>query len=250
MKFKNIVCLITTFAAMALMAVGVQAATYYVETVSTTAGSTIDLPVKVDPGAGSTASVNGYAVAYTYNNTLVTPQPLTAEAGTSSKIYDDESVYAAVGSLFDDENAVIVSDTKDNGDGTSTLIIAWASAQPITVDSAAELSKVSFEVASTATGSIPITVTSATVLEDASVGEPQTVEAVSGEIDLGTVIARGDADGNGAISISDAATVAQYLLGKATIYSDYAADADGNGTVNISDAATIAQYLVSKAIIP
>ncbi len=252
MKLKNIVGTLAAMAAMALMAVGVQAATYSVGAVQGTAGGTVALPVQITPDSGETATINGYAISYKYDNTKITPVTLDNSDEDTDSIYDDESLYATAGTSFDNANAVIVSDNVDNGDGTSTLTVAWASADAISVTEAAELSAVSFTIAEDASDSVPITVTSAVVVEDASVGDTQqTVEAASGSIDLGSFL-RGDANGDSAVDILDAKKISQYINNLETIDEKYTlqADANADGAVDVLDAKKIAQYINNLETIP
>ena len=53
----------------------------------------------------------------------------------------------------------------------------------------------------------------------------------------------GDADGNGEITIRDAAIILQYIAGWDVEVDENAADADGNGEITIRDAALILQYI-------
>lgn len=56
-------------------------------------------------------------------------------------------------------------------------------------------------------------------------------------------VAPGDADGNGEITIRDAALILQYIAGWDVEVDEEAADADGNGEITIRDAALILQFI-------
>ena len=67
-------------------------------------------------------------------------------------------------------------------------------------------------------------------------GETREVEQPGG-------ILYGDADGDGEVTLTDAALLGQYLAGYDVTVDEVAADADGDGEVTLTDAALLGQYL-------
>lgn len=202
--------------AMALMAVGVQAATY-----SATTGATpgddgyADVDVLVTPDEDGTESVNGYVMTFTYDSSKVTP----VVAGTDAI---DEDCYATVGEEF--ANGVLVAGdaTTDESSTTKTLAVAWAGADAVTVSKETAMASVEFKVVDGATGTADIEVAVLALTNDGNeIAETGTYSVDSGTITLGTgsseVFLRGDANGDGTVSILDASRISQYLLGLATI---------------------------------
>lgn len=65
-------------------------------------------------------------------------------------------------------------------------------------------------------------------------------------------VCRGDANGDGVRTISDAVLITRYLVGLDPLegYGLLAADADGSGSVTISDVVRIQQHLVGLNILP
>jgi hypothetical protein len=58
-----------------------------------------------------------------------------------------------------------------------------------------------------------------------------------------SVVAAGDANGDGVIDIKDAVLLAQHLAGWSVSIDENAADCNGDGKVDIKDAVLLAQYL-------
>ena len=231
---------------MALMAVGVQAATYSAGVASPEAGIA-EVPVLVTPAENETESVNGYVVTFTYDSTKVTP----VVAGTDATGAD---CYAEVGTAFAEDKSVLVSDIVATEGSNQTLAVAWAGADAVSVSEATELANVDFQVADTATGVVPVSVQVVALANDGNaLAEDGTYVIADGEITIDAEdFLRGDANGDGVVDIDDAARVAQYLLKLSEIKSEHMlqADANNDGAVDIDDAARIAQYLLKLAEIP
>ncbi len=244
MKFRNVLSAFVAVGAMALMAVGVQAATYSAGAVSPEAG-VASVPVVVTPDAGASESVNGYVMTLTYDKTKVTPKVAAADATGAD-------CYAKAGTSFAD--GVLVSDIVKEEGNNVTLAVAWASATPVTVTEAANMATVDFAVADTATGDIPITVSLAALTSDGSaLTDVTTVTTSNGEITInGSNFLRGDANGDGVVDAKDAALVLQSLVDLGTISTENAdkADANNDGVVDAKDAALILQSLVDLGTIP
>lgn len=244
MKLRNVLSAFVAVGTMALMAVGVQAATYSAGAVSPEAG-VASVPVVVTPDAGASESVNGYVMTLTYDKTKVTPKVAAADATGAD-------CYAKAGTSFAD--GVLVSDVVKEEGNNVTLAVAWASATPVTVTEAANMATVDFAVADTATGDIPITVSLAALTSDGSaLTDVTTVTTSNGEITInGGNFLRGDANGDGVVDISDTSMISQYLVGLVTIDDKYKlqADANNDGNIDISDASMISQFLVGLATIP
>lgn len=69
------------------------------------------------------------------------------------------------------------------------------------------------------------------------------------ECDYPTIIELGDANGNGTITITDAALIVNHLLGKASSkFNVVSADTNGNGQITITDAALIVRWLLNGTI--
>lgn len=244
MKLRNVLSAFVAVGTMALMAVGVQAATYSAGAVSPEAG-VASVPVVVTPDAGASESVNGYVMTLTYDKTKVTPKVAAADATGAD-------CYAKAGTSF--ANGVLVSDIVKEEGNNVTLAVAWASATPVTVTEAANMATVDFAVADTATGDIPITVSLVALTSDGSaLTDVTTVTTSNGEITInGGNFLRGDANGDGVVDISDTSMISQYLVGLVTIDDKYKlqADANNDGNIDISDASMISQFLVGLATIP
>ena len=74
MKLKSVFGALVAFGAMALMAVGVQAATYSAGVVKATDGVAA-VPITVAPDSNdSSSSIEGYIIKITYDKTKVTPK--------------------------------------------------------------------------------------------------------------------------------------------------------------------------------
>lgn len=250
MKLKSVFGALVAFSAMALMAVGVQAATYSAGVVKAADG-VAEVPITVAPDSGDTSSsIEGYIIKITYDKTKVTPKVMGKDVTGADRYADIDPSFKREGA-----NAVFVSDIVSTEGNNETLAVAWACSDPIDVTQEVTMAAVDFDVAPDATGSAPIDVQFSAFVDD---NEDGTFSIVKGAGDDGAInidaekFLRGDADGSGDISVLDAAKISQYLNNLETIDSKYMAqaDADASGDVNVLDAAKIAQYLNSLETIP
>lgn len=250
MKLKSVFGALVAFGAMALMAVGVQAATYSAGVVKATDGVAA-VPITVAPDSNdSSSSIEGYIIKITYDKTKVTPKIMGKDVTGADRYADIDPSFRREGA-----NAVFVSDIVSTEGNNETLAVAWACSDPIDVTQEVTMAAVDFDIAPDATGSVPIDVQFSAFVDD---NEDGTFSIVKGAGDDGAInidaekFLRGDADGSGDISVLDAAKISQYLNDLETIDSKYMgqADADASGDVNVLDAAKIAQYLNSLETIP
>lgn len=244
MKLRSVLGALIAVGAMALMAVGVQAATYSAGVVSPEAGIA-EIPVIVTPDSTETnVSVNGYIMKLTYDPTKVTPKL----AGTDAS---EGNCYATAGTGFDGTNSVLVCDKVSTSETEEVLAVAWASSTPVTVDAATTMALVDFEVADTATGNVPIEVELTALTNDGTTDTATEATVANGKV---TLFLRGDANGNGEVTAADANLIIQSLIGKSTIATENLekanANADANGEITASDATIIIQSLLGKATIP
>lgn len=241
---KKLLGTLVAVGAMALMAVGVQAATYSAGVASPEAGIA-EIPVLVTPDEGQTESVNGYVMTLTYDSTKVTP----VVAGQDVTGAD---CYAEAGESF--ANGVLVSDVVKTEGNNVTLAVAWASADAVNVDAQAELANVDFKVAETATGDVPITVAVTALTNDGnSEADIDTITVGNGEITIDAEdFLRGDANGDGVVDGRDSALIEQSLVSLGSILDEnkLRADANNDSTIDARDAALIVQSLVGLATIP
>ena len=242
MKLKSVFGALVAFGAMALMAVGVQAATYSAGAVSPSEG-VAEVPVIVTPSESeSSVSVNGYIMKLTYDKTKVTPQVSATKDATGA------DCYATVGTDFAGANTVLVSDKTATDGNKETLAVAWASSTPVSVTAASTMAFVDFAVADGTTGDIPITVELTALTSDGSTDTASTATVANGTITINAEkFLRGDANGDGVVDILDAAKISQYVNSLEVIDQKYMlqADANNDGSVDILDAAKISQYVNS-----
>ena len=245
MRLKSVLGTLVAFGAMALMAVGVQAATYSAGAVSPEAG-VAEVPVLVTPESGETnVDVNGYIIKFTYDTTKVTPK-LAADKDASGG-----DCYATAGEGFNATNSVLVSDIVKTEGNTQTLAVAWASATPVSVNTASTMATVDFDVVEGATGEVPINVELTALTNNGT--DVVTATTSDGKITIDTEkFLRGDADGNGVVDARDSALIEQSLVNLATILEEnkLRADANADGIIDARDAALIVQSLVGLATIP
>lgn len=230
MKLKKIVGIITTIGAMALMCVGVQAASYSVESASAAAGENVTVKVQVAPNSGETStSINGYAVQIAYDSSVLTP------VASGNKDAMGADVYA--GNLLN--KGVMVADVVD-----SKVAIGWADASATTVNAKTDLAQVTFKVAEGTT----VKSTNLTVTVVASAKDSTTLEAINeaagGTITLGSDILYGDVNDSGAVDATDASLIAKYNLGLITLDADalIRADVNGSDTVDATDASLLSKF--------
>lgn len=247
MKLKSVFGALVAFGAMALMAVGVQAATYSAGAVSPSEG-VAEVPVIVTPSESeSSVSVNGYIMKLTYDKTKVTPQVSATKDATGA------DCYATVGTDFAGANAVLVSDKTATDGNNETLAVAWASSTPVSVTAASTMAFVDFTVADGTTGDIPITVELTALTSDGSTDSASTATVANGTITIDAEkFLRGDANGDGVVDIKDATLIGQSTVGLGIIAEEnkLKADANADGVIDIKDATLIGQYTVGLGVIP
>ena len=218
-----------------LMCASAYAATYSAGAVTADAGSTVTVPVVVTPDAGEAEElVNGYVMTLTYDPTEAKPVAIADAV---------DSVYATAGADFTD--GILVSDVISTSQNQETLVVAWAAAQPVTVTQAANLATVDFAVDSSASADIPVTVAVTQLSNDGTIAEDGTYTVASGSIDLAEAdFIYGDVNGDGLVTVTDAALVSQHAAGLIVLDEIYhiPGDVDGNGSMTVSDAALISQY--------
>lgn len=237
MKLKSVFGALVAFGAMALMAVGVQAATYSAGVVSPEAG-VAQVPVVVTPdGSETSVSVNGYVMKLTYDKTKVTPKISATKDATG------EDCYATVGTDFSGANTVLVSDVVQTDGNNETLAVAWASDTPVTVSAAATMAMVDFTVADGTTGDVPVTVELTALTNDGATTTTATV--ADGAVTIPEDFMYGDVDGTKTVTSTDASLIAQHVAGLITLDTKYnkAADVDGTSTISSTDASLVAQYV-------
>lgn len=237
MKVNKALGFVTVLAFSAtLMCASAYAAEYSAAAVSADAGQTVTVPVMVTPDAGETEQVNGYVMTLTYDPTQAKP----VLEGTDLTGGD---CYATVGSSFAD--GILVSDVVSTSANEETLVVSWASAQPVSVTEATDLAMVEFAVDADASANIPVTVAVTQLSNDGTIAEDGTFTVASGSIDLADFI-YGDTNFNGVIDAGDASLIAQNVLE----YIDFTetqivvGDVNGNGTIDMGDASLIAQHVL------
>lgn len=237
MKVNKALGFVTVLAFSAtLMCASAYAAEYSAAAVSADAGQTVTVPVMVTPDEGETEQVNGYVMTLTYDPTQAKP----VLEGTDLTGGD---CYATVGSSFAD--GILVSDVVSTSANEETLVVAWASAQPVSVTEATDLAMVEFAVDADASANIPVTVAVTQLSNDGTIAEDGTFTVASGSIDLADFI-YGDTNFNGVIDAGDASLIAQNVLE----YIDFTetqivvGDVNGNGTIDMGDASLIAQHVL------
>lgn len=239
MKLKSVFGALVAFGAMALMAVGVQAATYSAGAVSPSEG-VAEVPVIVTPSDSETSvSVNGYIMKLTYDKTKVTPQVSATKDATGA------DCYATVGTDFAGANTVLVSDKTATDGNNETLAVAWASSTPVNVTAASTMAFVDFAVADGTTGDIPITVELTALTNDGSTDTASTATVANGTITIADDFMYGDVDGDKSVTSTDASLVLQHVAGLVTLDSKYfkAANVDADSDITSTDASLILQYV-------
>lgn len=244
MKLKSFIGAFVALGAAALMAVGVQAATYSVGVVPAEDSGSTTVPVSVSTDATAT-KVSGYILKLKYDAAKVKPV-----------MYDKDETggdrYATLGAEFGDANSsVLVSDVITEG-SDSVLVVAWASASPVEV--AANDEKVMAQVQFTdvnggpVTSNTPIDVELTALTNDGNTLEDsESVEVSDGKITLGFLY--GDTDGGGTITPNDAVWVLEHIVEKRTLSADEykRGNVDENiATLSPNDAVKILEYIVEK----
>lgn len=243
MKLRSVLGALVAVGTMALMAVGVQAATYSAGSSEAVDGRA-SIPVIVTPDAGETTQVSGYIVKFTYDNTKVTP----VLQGTDAS---EANLYAVAGADFSGTNSVLVADkTSDSTGNNETLAVAWASAAPVSVAETAEMAVVQFNVDDSVTENVPVAIEVVAVTNDGitNVDDAASLKGTDGEIIVatGTVYLYGDADQNGVVGTNDADLALKWVLEGTTLTELQVKilDVDGNGTVGTNDADLILQKVL------
>lgn len=246
MKIKSLISTAVLVGAMALMAVGVQAATYSASGTAESGSAKVDVKATTD-ASETDAKVSGYIMELTYDPTKVTPVKQANPDLTGGDLY------AVDGANFGAENTVLVSDIKTTSATSETLVVAWASATPVALASGENvLASVNFTVKDGVTEDVPIGIQLTTVTNDGTSIDSASVADGIVEVAGGTLFLRGDANGNGIVEVSDATLIIQSILGKSTIKDENLekANANASGGIDVSDATMIIQSILGKATIP
>lgn len=227
---------------MLMCASAYAATTYQVATVKGEAGNTVNVPVTVTSDA-TTDQINGYVVTFKYDPAKVSPVASAADQGAGAGLDSTgNACYATMGDKFAD--GIIVADSIDNTDGTKTLAVAWAAAEPVvlTQNELTELADVDFLVADGVTDDVTLEVQAATVATNGT-DTPAVVNMASGAIELSSIL-YGDVDNNGSVTTYDGSLAYQYALGLIQLDADaiIRANVDGNESVTTYDGSLIYQY--------
>lgn len=259
MKIKNIVGTIFALGAMALMAVGVQAATYSAGALVDGTGSVdgidktkVTVPVVVTPDENETeVKINGYAMTFTYDPTIVSPVATD----------DADSVYAVAGTEFAGDYSVIVSDKKSLDTGKEQVVVAWAAADPVVISDVASMATIDFTVVDDTAKSADVDVAVLQLTNDgASIADSASYTVSNGVVDLinDVEFILGDVDGDKSITGLDSTILFQYTSGSIDLETlksmvidpdnvELRSDVDKDGSVTGLDS-TILFQLVSGAI--
>lgn len=227
---------------MLMCASAYAATTYAVSTVAGEAGNTVEVPVTVTSDT-TTDQINGYVITFKYDPAKVTPVASAADQGAGAGLdASGAACYATAGANF--ANGIIVADSIDNTDGTKTLAVAWAAADPVvlTQDELTQLADVDFQIADGVTENVTLEVQTATVAVN-STDAPADIQVASGAIELTSII-YGDVDNNGSVTTYDGSLAYQYALGLISL-DDAAivrANVDGNESITTYDGSLIYQY--------
>lgn len=232
---KKALSFLIAIGAMSFMCVGVQAAVYSAGAETAKPGETVTIPVKVAPTtAGTSETVNGYAVELTYDSTVLEPvQKGTDLAGGNCYATSAMTSGVLVADVVDVENT-----TDDK------VIVAWADANPAEISAETVLANVDFKIKTDASvDSTPVGVKVIQAATDATTLDKGYTVA-DGTVTLGSDILYGDVNGDKVVTINDASLVAQHAGQLITLDNKYfkAADVNGDDVVTINDASLIAQY--------
>lgn len=246
MKIKSLISAAVLVGAMALMAVGVQAATYSASGTAESGSAKVDVKATTD-ATEADAKVSGYIMELTYDPTKVTPVKQTNPDLTGGDLY------AVEGANFDADNTVLVSDIKATSATSETLVVAWASASPVALATGENvLASVNFTVKDGVTEDVPIGIQLTAVTNDGTSIDSATVADGTVEVAGGTLFLRGDADGNDVVDERDAALILQSSVGLGSIAEENKLKADANidNVIDERDAALILQSLLGLGVIP
>jgi hypothetical protein len=240
MKVKKLLGFCVAFAAASLATVAVQAAQYDVTSELSSDKSTVTMTVTVSPNEGETATtLNGYAVQLDYDSTVLTPQATDSTDETGSKLYAESLI----------NSGITVADLVDNDGDTDTVAIGWADSTAVDVTSdGLAVAKVTFAVKEQEDTSVAVNVlalaTDAETLDETNITEK---EEATGTVTFTEAFLRGDANGDGKITIDDVTTVVNHVLNVKTIDSDKIdnADATGDGKITIDDITAIVNHVLN-----
>lgn len=248
---KKLLGTLVAVGAMALMAVGVQAATYSAGVDIKPVEGIAEVPVLVTPDAEEgTESVNGYVMTFTYDSSKVTPVKADADV-------IGEDCYATVGTEFAAENSVLVSDfvETENSDNMKTLAVAWAGADAVEVSKETTMASVKFDVTDGTTGTVDIDVAVVALTNDGdAIAADGTYLVNSGTITIDADVVLGDVTGNGVVNMDDVTLLTQYVnmvYDRDSILDAYpksnvdAGNVSGkdNDTINMDDVTVLTQYV-------
>ena len=206
MKMKSLFGALVALGSMALMAVGVQAATTFsAGVVQGQAGAEVVVPVCVAADAGSTDTVNGYIMKVKYDPSELTPVASSTSDPTGAQCF------ATVGNNFTD--GILVADVTSTSETQNVLTVAWAAAKPVTVSDVNDImATINFEVAETATSSAAIGVEVAALTKDGqTLADGTTYSAAAGEVTLEQAGLLGDVNNDGLINGTDVLLLTQYV---------------------------------------
>ena len=241
--------------AMALMAVGVQAATYSASADVTPVDGVASVDVMVSPDAESVPeNVNGYVVYLTYDGTKLDPQI------TTDITYGD--CYATAADKFNTEenNSVLVSDVVSGEDTANEILaVAWAGANAVSVDAVdTVLANVKFAPTEGFTsGSEEIGVKVVALTSDGtSVASDEELATINSTVSAGSVVINasdfelGDVTGEGIVDGTDSVILFQYTSASKSaeeLIAEYpniliAGDITGEGTIDGTDSLKLFQY--------
>lgn len=242
MKVKSIVGVLAATAAMSLMCVSAHAATYSAGAVTSKAGETVSVPVKVAPSEGeSSVKVNGYIVEVTYDSAVLTP----VVKGTDDLGADRYATSAVEGGILTADKVDVADTTTDK------IVVGWADATAKDFTAETILANVEFTINANATvESTPIGVKVVQAATDANTLDT-TYTVAEGSVTLGKAWLYGDVDNNGTVDSYDASLVLKYDLSLLTFTADQIVrgDVDGSGAVDSYDASLILKHdlgLLSK----
>lgn len=245
MKLKSIFGAVIAVVATCFMAIGVQAATTFsAGVVDGTAGSNVAVPVYAQADSGTSDTINGYIMRLKYNASEATPVVSSTKDATGA------DCYATVGEGLAD--GILVADVTeaDDGTGKSTLTVAWATAQPVSItDAQTQLASVEFAVADTAKDNIDVDVQITALTKDGqTMAGADTYSVSAGTINLAKGLL-GDVNDDKVINGTDVLLLTQYVNGVITdlevLYpgANYRSDVNSDIIINGTDVLLLAQYV-------
>jgi hypothetical protein len=233
MKLKKVLGFGLAFAAMSMLTVAVQAATYTAKTTVSSDKKTVTVAVNLTDAE----TVNGYAVKLGYDPAVLTP----VKQGTDAT---GDDCYAT--SSITNDSGVLVADLIDTNsdDKNDTVAVGWAAAEATTVDktSGTDVAVVTFEVVDQKSTDVTVDVVASA--KDASTLE-SSLTGAKGTVSFGIL---GDVDGDTNVTAGDASLIAQYALGNIQLTTEQlsVSDLDSDGFVTAGDASLIAQIALGN----